>query len=290
MDRETRIMMLDTRARLAIIRAKLLMMDYEKDPDPENWRTINGSKVHLTNGRIDGGAGGKFSGNAWTGKKSHGHNSFFPQGEQRNKKSQNNTSSREGRSDIIKEKQKSSSNAGAPHSEYKKNIQKIKSSLHGIESKYKASDHEWGTIINTRGDVVNVTEGKAHSVEPPAELLKDCIFTHNHPGGGCFTTKDIESMINQGVLELRAFTPQGLHFSLRRKEGVTPDKRILAGYKQATHISKAIAATRADVRAGHIRKEDETYTMYEKYRRKLAMKWLKENADKYGFVFSYGVI
>ncbi len=51
---------------------------YPKDPDPKNWRTINGSKVHLTNGKIDGGAGGKFKGNAWVGKKSHGHNSFFP--------------------------------------------------------------------------------------------------------------------------------------------------------------------------------------------------------------------
>lgn len=35
---------------------------HPKDPDPKNWRTINGSKVHLTEGKIDGGAGGKFSG------------------------------------------------------------------------------------------------------------------------------------------------------------------------------------------------------------------------------------
>ena len=34
---------------------------HPKDPDPKNWRTINGSKVHLTEGKIDGGAGGKFS-------------------------------------------------------------------------------------------------------------------------------------------------------------------------------------------------------------------------------------
>ena len=53
--------------------------DYPKDPDPKNWRTINGSHVHLKNGKIDGGAGGKFLANAWVGKKSHGHNSFFPQ-------------------------------------------------------------------------------------------------------------------------------------------------------------------------------------------------------------------
>jgi hypothetical protein len=44
---------------------------YEKDPDPKNWRTINGSKVHLTKGKIDGGAGGKFTGKSWSGKEPH---------------------------------------------------------------------------------------------------------------------------------------------------------------------------------------------------------------------------
>lgn len=52
--------------------------DYPKDPDPKNWRTINGSKVHLSNGKIDGGAGEKFKGNEWHGKVAHGNNSFFP--------------------------------------------------------------------------------------------------------------------------------------------------------------------------------------------------------------------
>ncbi len=52
--------------------------DYPKDPDPKNWRTINGSKVHLSNGKIDGGAGEKFKGNEWHGKVAHGSNSFFP--------------------------------------------------------------------------------------------------------------------------------------------------------------------------------------------------------------------
>ncbi len=44
---------------------------YPKDPNPKNWRTINGSKVHLTKGKIDGGAGGKFTGKKWKGKQHH---------------------------------------------------------------------------------------------------------------------------------------------------------------------------------------------------------------------------
>ena len=73
------------RIRLGLLCAKLklntmtldsMTWDWEKDPNPENWRTIRGAKVHLNYGKIDGGAGGKFKGNAWLGKKSHGHNSF----------------------------------------------------------------------------------------------------------------------------------------------------------------------------------------------------------------------
>ena len=38
-------------------------LDYEKDPNPEHWKTINGAKVHVDkNGKYDGGAGGKFNG------------------------------------------------------------------------------------------------------------------------------------------------------------------------------------------------------------------------------------
>jgi hypothetical protein len=58
--------------KLRLTHAVLTMdADYPKDPDPKNWRTIEGSHVHLTNGKIDGGAGGKFSGHTWTGREKH---------------------------------------------------------------------------------------------------------------------------------------------------------------------------------------------------------------------------
>lgn len=47
-----------------IIAARILDEDYPKDPNPENWRTINGARVHVDGeGNADGGAGGKFNGN-----------------------------------------------------------------------------------------------------------------------------------------------------------------------------------------------------------------------------------
>lgn len=48
-------------------------LDYQKDPNPDNWVTISGAKVHLDEGgKIDGGAKGKFNGKSYSGtKKSH---------------------------------------------------------------------------------------------------------------------------------------------------------------------------------------------------------------------------
>lgn len=43
---------------------------YPDDKNPDNWKTINHAHVHLDNsGNIDGGAGEKFKGNAWTSEK-----------------------------------------------------------------------------------------------------------------------------------------------------------------------------------------------------------------------------
>lgn len=47
-----------------IFAARILDDDYPKDPNPENWRTINGARVHVDGeGNADGGAGGKLNGN-----------------------------------------------------------------------------------------------------------------------------------------------------------------------------------------------------------------------------------
>ena len=58
--------------KLKTMMLRVATMDaWPKDPDPKNWRTIEGTHVHLKNGKIDGGAGGKFNGNIWSGKQKH---------------------------------------------------------------------------------------------------------------------------------------------------------------------------------------------------------------------------
>lgn len=50
--------------RYLLLAARVWDAGYPKDPNPDNWRTINGARVHVDgDGNADGGAGGKFNGN-----------------------------------------------------------------------------------------------------------------------------------------------------------------------------------------------------------------------------------
>lgn len=49
--------------RYLLLAARMCDADYPKDTNPENWRTINGARVHVDGeGNADGGAGGRFNG------------------------------------------------------------------------------------------------------------------------------------------------------------------------------------------------------------------------------------
>jgi hypothetical protein len=47
-------------------------------------------------------------------------------------------------------------------------------------------------------------------------LAKDAIFTHNHPGNGWMSLEDIQVAIDFNLAEMRAVTPNGKIFSLKR--------------------------------------------------------------------------
>lgn len=178
--------------------------------------------------------------------------------------------------------------------EYEKNRKAIEKTFHEVESERRNLDYEVGTIVDRKGNIISVTGGEEHSVSPPGDLLKDNIFTHNHPSGGCFSVQDLESMIDTELLELRASTPQGTFFSLLRKEGThLTDYEFAGKYYEVTNITVVMDAVERDIKAGVLtRKEMEAqgWQIYTKYQSKFAVEWLKENAEKYGYVFTEGSI
>jgi len=177
--------------------------------------------------------------------------------------------------------------------EMEQNRKEIDKALHDVEEIRRSLDHEVGTIIDRQGNIINVTDGQEHSVSPPEELLKDNIFTHNHPSGGIFSAGDIEAMIADELLELRASTPQGTYYSLVRIGAVPENMEFMQEYKKACSFVKASEAVAADLRSGKLTRDEEVkkgFAIYVEYMAKLGDDFLKENAKKYGYIYSKGVI
>ena len=180
------------------------------------------------------------------------------------------------------------------YEEREQNMAQINKTLHEVEESRRQLTHEMGTVVDRAGNVVQVFDGKEHSVDVGDMDLTDLIFTHNHPSGGCFSAQDIFEMIKSKLLELRASTPQGTYYSLVRTAKADPNSNELAeGFQKATGIKRAMDMVDADYKAGKITRKDmevKGFNLYVEYMAKLGEQYLEENAIKYGYIYTKGAI
>lgn len=179
--------------------------------------------------------------------------------------------------------------------EMKQNRKEIDKALHDVEEMRRSLDYEVGTIIDRKGNIVEVINGSEHSVAVDDGALKDLIFTHNHPSGGCFSDNDIINMIDDELLELRASTPQGTYHSLLRTSKASKESsaEFVKGFKKANSIVTATKQVQEDLKKGIITKQeakDKGFNLYIEYMSKSGERFLAENAEKYGYIYTKGVI
>lgn len=179
--------------------------------------------------------------------------------------------------------------------EMEQNRKEIDKTLHDVEEMRRSLDYEVGTIIDRKGNIVEVINGSEHSVAVDDGALKDLIFTHNHPSGGCFSDNDIINMIDDELLELRASTPQGTYHSLLRTSKASKESstELVKGFKKANSIVTATKQVQEDLKKGIITKQeakDKGFNLYIEYMSKSGERFLTENAEKYGYIYTKGVI
>jgi len=179
--------------------------------------------------------------------------------------------------------------------EMEQNRKEIDKTLHDVEEMRRSLDYEVGTIIDRKGNIVEVINGSEHSVAVDDGALKDLIFTHNHPSGGCFSDNDIINMIDDELLELRASTPQGTYHSLLRTSKASKESstELVKGFKKANSIVTATKQVQEDLKKGIITKQeakDKGFNLYIEYISKSSERFLTENAEKYGYIYTKGVI
>ncbi|WP_026659673.1 hypothetical protein [Butyrivibrio sp. AC2005] len=174
--------------------------------------------------------------------------------------------------------------------EYNENKDAIANVLHEVEQEKMQLDIEVGTTINCQGVIVDVTYGDKHSVFPPHELLKDRIFTHNHPTGRCFSRQDIKSAVLDGLLECRVSTPQGTYFSLKRKSDAAVSLSFINDAWNATGSDALSNRIMELIKSGEIFPTDLTWDVRARIENDMMIAFLREHASEYGFIYSEGGI
>jgi len=111
--------------------------------------------------------------------------------------------------------------------------QKITEKVIDVENKIRMNkEFETAVVFDKNGNIVIDKRGSATNVsfsKDEMNLMKDCIFTHNHPRGwrydensmfrigSSFSREDLKFAINSDVKEIRAVTPN-YTFSLKRPD------------------------------------------------------------------------
>jgi hypothetical protein len=165
----------------------------------------------------------------------------------------------------------------------------IADTLHKSEMSIKNLDHENCVIISRNGKVLHTEIGGSNSVSPPAHLIKDNIFTHNHPSGGCaFSLEDIKSIVDLDGYEMRAVTSDGRFVSLAKGSGEV-NKDIAQDFKNEVPSGVKLFLS-ADKEAIRTYGRGRTHKNVMDEMENIVNEWLRKNTQKYGYIFTEGEI
>jgi len=175
--------------------------------------------------------------------------------------------------------------------------EKIACTLRTVEAEIKdATDHEEGVIVGKDGSVIwRGMGGRSSITNMPFERLKDNIFTHNHPSGGCaFSLNDIETIIANDGYEVRAVTQDGRFVSFKKGAGEVSSEiaRDMRGAGLTTKDTLLYAERMVMEKYGRdtyraMSKETQTRAMMP-YIEAQTNSWMRENTHKYGYIFTEG--
>jgi hypothetical protein len=166
----------------------------------------------------------------------------------------------------------------------------FRQALYGAEQSIKDKTHEEGFIISSNGDVINHTIGGKSNVSPPVRLVKNNVFTHNHPSGTCsLSLNDIRAIIRTDGQELRVVTSDGRFASLSRPK--TGWNINLTEDMEKAGLGKSKLFLQADgiaiSRYGH---GNYSKAQVMEIGENLINDWLRTNANNYDAVFREGLI
>ena len=155
-------------------------------------------------------------------------------------------------------------------------------------NKIKNNERETLVLVDREGNVLLVKEGGKNSVSFEGPKDKNYISLHNHPGGTVFSVEDVEEFC-RNEFEMQVQAKGGPLYKIQRdfkNENVSLLNNFPAEYKKAWKDAYERASDEVmmsekalEMPFGELEKE------VKREADKILIRYLKENADKYGYIF-----
>jgi hypothetical protein len=168
-------------------------------------------------------------------------------------------------------------------------------SLYAVKSAKRELNYEVGTLVAQDGTVLREYGGTDHQVDTPTAdlpLFRGNVFTHNHPGGRTFTLKDIQSFIESEAKEVRVSTPQGTFFSLREngEEINRSIANVMTEEKVGSYQKAADIILQEEIEGGiHLVGDEHRNRLFDIMGEEMD-RWLTENAEEFGYIYTKGEV
>ena len=182
------------------------------------------------------------------------------------------------------------------------------------EKKFLNNDFETLHWYDQNGNLIKEKPGGSNYVQiAPDELetMKNAIVSHNHPNGSSFSPEDINIFVKGDLAEMRATRPNGEVFSIRKKElkpytdkememfeftntsaptEVERRKSLASMFKMANHEHTGSIKDEMDkfvpnLMANGKMSQDQANEMFRTGISEKNIKWLQDNASKFGAEF-----
>ena len=157
------------------------------------------------------------------------------------------------------------------------------------ENKIRFKPVESAVVIDKKGNIlVDKSSGDVGAVyftKEECELMVGSTFTHNHPGGTCFSPEDLSMAYGRGIKEMRACHTSGFYSIERQFDLGSEIPKHYADF--ADDYKKAVDDYMKDTVDKVWEKTqdpDLCNGMVAEYRRK----WMRDNSDRYGWKYREG--
>lgn len=166
--------------------------------------------------------------------------------------------------------------------------------LKSVEMGIRMNKYESAILIDKNGDIVFDKKGGKRQVrftQKEVDGMKDNVLTHNHPSslgsrgvmslGSSFSKEDIDLAVSSNLKEIRAVTPHGYTYSLKR-----PSKGWGASRNEVNVSYQAIEKRVRRNLDKYLEKVGRNETTYARANRLHSHLINKELAREYGWIYS----